>query len=153
MSPEQSGYASTPGAAPIVGNVPAPATASFDYGRDARLVNITEETWGFEDASCSSYKANHDLSELCPALSEGYLMKRAGVRDEDGLVNLHVRILHSTKSSNGLLKEILEMYGRLGTLARIRKIVDPVRSILPWHLAVAKKSYIALKVMKTWEGD
>ena len=86
-----------------------------------------------------------------PRLS-GHLIKRAGVRDEDGLVNIRVDILHPPNASRALLKEVLEMYGSLGCIARIRGIVEPVKSLLPWHMAIAKKSYAALQAMGPEEG-
>lgn len=153
VSPEQTGYPLTPGAAPLAASMPTPNTVSFDNDHDTRLVDVAEETWGFVLGTTSSDSTylKEDASPWCSALLRGHLMKRAGVRDEDGLVNLQVDMLHAHKPSPALLKEILEMYGSLGTLARIRGIVDTVKSVLPWHLAMAKKSLIALQTMRSME--
>lgn len=134
---------------PLATNLPTPAATSFDHDHEARLVDIREETWGLAtDFAPSNTLLDSDKKTTvwCPALLSGQLIKRAGVRDEDGLVNLGVDILHAQQPSHALLKEVLTMYGCLGTLARIRGIVDPVKSVLPWHLATVKKSQVALQV-------
>lgn len=155
VSPEHSGYPSTPGAGPVTANLPTPTATSFDHDHDARLVDVSEETWGvvipvaFVNTPWGPYG---DSAASSPARLSGQLIKRAGVRDEDGLVNIRVDMLHAPNPSKALLKEILEMYGSLGCLARIRGIVDPVKSVLPWHMAIAKKSYAALQAMGTEQG-
>ena len=155
VSPEHSGYPSTPGAGPATGNLPTPTATSFDQDHDARLVDVSEETWGvmmpdaFLDAAWGPCE---DPAAPDPPRISGHLIKRAGVRDEDGLVNIRVDILHAPNASHALLKEVLEMYGNLGSIARMRGIIDPVKSILPWHIAVAKKSYTALQAMGTEKG-
>ena len=133
--------------------MPTPTTVSFDHDHDTRLVDAAEESWGIVHGTTSSdtIHRTEDGTRWCSALLSGHLMKRAGVRDEDGLVNVQVDILHANKPSPTLLKEVLEMYGSLGTLARIRGIVDQVKSVLPWHVAMAKKSLTALEAMRSLE--
>ncbi|KAL8787851.1 MAG: hypothetical protein Q9195_007591 [Heterodermia aff. obscurata] len=155
VSPEYSGYPSTPGAGPVNGNLPTPTATSFDHDRTARLVDVSEETWGVVMAGTianAPWDPDQDSTASSPPRFSGHLMKRAGVRDGDGLVNIRVDILQAANASQALLKEVLEMYGSLGTLARMRGIVDPVKSVLPWHIAIAKKSYAALQTMGTEEG-
>ena len=84
------------------------------------------------------------LSDSCASLASGYLVKRAGPRDENGLIPLGVNLLHGQKPYRGLLKEVLGMYRNLGTLARVRGVVDPMRSVLPLHVAAAKKAWKAV---------
>ena len=156
VSPEHSGYPSTPGAGPVTANLPTPTATSFDHDHDARLVDVSEETWGIvmPGASVGTPWSPYEDSAAAssPPRLSGHLMKRAGVRDEDGLVNNRVDILHAPNPSHALLKEVLEMYGNLGSIARIRGIVDSVKSVLPLHMAMAKKSHAALQAMGTEEG-
>lgn len=90
---------------------------------------------------------------LCPALLSGYLIKRAGARDEDGLLSLAVDIVHASKPSPALMKDVLVIYRSLGTLARSRGVIHSVRGVLPWHLAIAKKSYASVEALMPWTGD
>ena len=45
------------------------------------------------------------------------------------------------------------MYSSLATLARIRGIVDPLKSLLPWHIAAASKAHTALELAMRWMDD
>ena len=137
------------------GNLPTPTASSFEHDHDARLVDVSEETWGFVVPS-AFVNAPHGHGEdsagsSVPRLS-GHLIKRAGVREEDGLVNVRVDILQAPNASHAFLKEVLEMYGNLGSIARMRGIVDGVKSVLPCHMAIAKKSYAALQAIGREEG-
>lgn len=42
------------------------------------------------------------------------------------------------------------MYAGLGTLARIRGITHPVRCVLPWHVAAARKANAGVNGMMRW---
>lgn len=98
--------------------------------------------------------ATPDLeSENASPLCSGYLLKRLGARDEDGLLTCGVNLIYAQRPFEAVLKEVLEMYGRLATLARIRGIVDPVKSILPWHVAAAVKAHTALGATMRWTED
>ena len=156
VSPEQSGYTSTPGAAPVATSLQTPAAASFDHENDARLVDITEETWGVV-TSIPSGNANMTVSEftttVSPALVSGYLVKRAGPRDQDGLLSMTIDVLHAQKANYGLMKDVLIMYRNLGTLARSRGNTDSVRGLLPCHLAIAKRAFSAVQALMPWTDD
>ena len=74
ISYEQPGYPPTPGAVPSAGNLPTPTTVSFDHDSDARLIDITEETWGVVmesplDGPIMDYPTKE--SELCSASLSG----------------------------------------------------------------------------------
>ena len=156
VSPEQSGYASTPGAAPIAASLQTPGVTLYDHDNDARLVDITEEAWGVVTGlplSDPDIVVPGSTPTLCPALVSGYLIKRAGARDEDGLLSLAVDIVHASKPTPVLMKDVLVMYRSLGTLARSRGVIDPVEGVLPWHLAIAKKSYASVQALMPWTGD
>jgi len=73
-------------------------------------------------------------------MGSGYLLKRAGVVDEDGWVMMGVHVLWAEKWGEGLMRELLEWYRGLGTLARVRGVEGRVGSVLPLHVAVARKS-------------
>lgn len=78
------------------------------------------------------------------SMASGYLIKRAGPRDEDGLIPLGVDLVYGQKPYRTVLKEVLGMYRNLGTLARVRRIVDPVKSVLPLHVAASRKAWKVL---------
>ena len=153
VSPDQSGYASTPGAAPVATNLQIPAAASIDHDNEARLVDITEETWGVVTGvpSCTAGAIISDFTTtICAALVSGYLIKRAGPRDQDGLLSMAVDIVHAQKANHGLMKDVLIMYRNLGTLARSRENTDSVRGLLPCHLAIAKRAFTAVQALMPW---
>lgn len=150
FSPTPSGHGSTPSATATAAYPSTPASASFENDADARLVDVTEGTWGL----CTGNTAIPDLeSETSSPLFSGYLFKRMGARDEDGLLTCGVNLLCAQRPCEDLLKEVLIMYGHLATLARIRGIVDPVKSILPWHVAAAVKAHVALGATMRWTED
>ena len=156
VSPEQSGYASTPGAAPVVANLQTPSAPSFDPDNDARLVDITEEIWGVVTGipSCNTSTFISGLTTtFCAALVGGYLVKRAGSRDQDGLLSLAVDIVHAQKANHGLMKDVLIMYRNLGTLARSRENVESVGGLLPCHLAIAKRGFAAVQALMPWTEE
>ena len=99
--------------------------------------------------------------QLAPIIISGYLLKRAGSDDEDGLLPLGVSLISGDLSSskNGamaekknerLLREVLRMYSDLATLARLRGTEDWKLGILPWHVAAARKGRDAVRSSMTW---
>ncbi|KAF6227881.1 hypothetical protein HO133_007609 [Letharia lupina] len=141
-SPDISGLGSTPAGNPAQVGTP-PANAAFgDHDSEARLIDVTDETWGvvmdgtLDDLNTLTYQS--------ASMASGYLVKRAGPRDEDGLIPLGVNLIHGQKPYKAVLKEVLGMYRNLGTLARVRGVVDPVKSVLPLHVAAARKAWKAL---------
>jgi len=140
-SPDISGIGSTPGGGAQASTPPA-NTAFGDHDAEARLVDVTDETWGIVMSHSVS-----DVcipSDFCPALVSGYLLKRCGPREEDGVMRIGVNVIRGQKPHRPLLKAVLGMYRNLGLLARIRGIVDPVKSMDPYHVAVARKAQATL---------
>ena len=125
-----------------------PIDAPGDADTDARLVDLTDQTWG----AILSHRLNNSnsLLDMRPALVSGYLIKRGGVESSDAPIVLEVNIIHSGVVGNprtfheSLLRELLGYYRGLATLARVRGVVDPVRDGRPWHVAAAEKGVKAL---------
>ena len=144
-SPDISGVGTTPGGAAQV-NTPPHIAAFGDHDADTRLIDITDETWGVvvnrvgDDAFLPS--------EFCPALASGYLLKRVGPRDEDGVARTGVNIILGQKPHRPLLKAVLGMYRNLGLLARIRGIADHLKGVEPFHIAAVRKATAAVYAMR-----
>ncbi|KAL1866250.1 hypothetical protein VTK73DRAFT_4839 [Phialemonium thermophilum] len=143
LSPEQSGNPPTPAANSLM-NAPTPGgdTSMTEPEADTTLVDITDTTWG----AVASHRLNNSssLADLRPARQSGYLVKRGGTRAEDPPVAMEVNIIHSDGSAHPrlydlLLREMLTCFRGLGTLARVRGVVDGVRDVRPWHVAAAEK--------------
>jgi len=147
VSPET---ASTP-ARDAAGNAPTPADNTVEPEGDARLIDYTDQSWG----AILAHRLNNSnsLLELNPALISGYLMKRGGTNSDDPPIVMEVNIVHSEVVGNprtfheGLLREILGYYRGLGTLARVRGVVDAVKDVRPWHIAAAEKAVKALYML------
>ncbi|RKF61337.1 hypothetical protein OnM2_043062 [Erysiphe neolycopersici] len=115
---------------------------------NARIIDSTDQTWG----AILSHRLNNSnsLVEINLALISGYLIKRGGKNLEDSPTILEVNIIYGEIFGNprtfheSLLKEILSHYRGLGTLARVRGIVDPIHDIRPWHIAAVEKAANAL---------
>ena len=133
ISPAFSGWPSTPR-----------SIDAFDADPNARLVDKTDETWGVVASPLIENEEN------C-ALISGYLLKRASASDHDGLVLMGVRVTYAENPCESLLHEILTMYRSLGTLARARGVTHPSLSVLPWHVAVARKAREGLNQIMRWE--
>ena len=120
-------------------STPPPNPAFGDHDAEARLFDVTDESWGV--VATRGIRDPCAPSEYCPALASGYLLKRAGPRDEDGVVRVGVNIIHGQKPYRPLLKAVLGMYRNLGLLARLRRIADPVRGLEPLHIARVRKAH------------
>lgn len=140
-SPDQYGNAPTPtsgGNAPISGATPeVPPEAESDFV----LTDIHDESWSV----ILSHRLNSSphLTEYRPALASGYLLRRKGSIDGDGVFATNVNLIyvqHPTSSYEILLKEILGMYHDLAILARARGIQCVQRNTLPWHIASAVRA-------------
>lgn len=149
-SPDISGFGATPGGAAQV-STPPPNTAFTDHDADARLIDMTNETWGvlmnspFETSSLPSTT----YSDSCPALASAYLIKRAGPRDEDGLTRVAIKVLHGQTGHRAVLKEVLGMYAGLALLVRARSMENaeaggPAKGLLPYHVAAARRAHAAV---------
>ncbi|KAJ5387661.1 hypothetical protein N7509_010202 [Penicillium cosmopolitanum] len=137
-SPEQAGNAPTPGAAY---NAPTPTDGSLEPDTDVVLTDMCDESW----TVVLSHRLNnsHHVTELRPALVSGYLLRRKGVVDSDGVFAMTVNLVHTPRPSlthETLLREILGMYRDLATLARVRGIRSVQNNTLPWHIATALRA-------------
>lgn len=118
---------------------------------DARLIDYTDQSWG----AILAHRLNNSnsLLEINPALISGYLLKRGGPNSDDPPIVMEVNIVHSEITGNprffheSVLRDILGNYRGLGTLARVRGVVDRVMDIRPWHIAAAEKAVKALYML------
>lgn len=132
-------------------NAATPVEPHFEPDSDARLIDYTDQSWG----AILAHRLNNSnsLLELSPALISGYLIKSGGTNNEDPPVVMEVNIVYTEASGNprtvheNLLKEILGYYRNLGTLARARGVVDPIKDVRPWHVAAAEKAVKALYML------
>ncbi len=150
-SPDISVLGSTPAGNVAQVGTPPPNAVLSDHDSEARLIDITDETWGIVmDGTLDDLTT---LSERCICLASGFLVKRAGPRDEDGLIPLGVNLVHGQKPYRAALKEVLGMYRNLGTLARVRGVVDPVKSVVPLHVAAARKAWRVVSETMRYEPE
>ena len=132
-------------------NAATPVENPVEPDSDARLIDYTDQSWG----AVLSHRLNNSnsLLELNPALISGYLIKRGGTNSDDPPILMEVNIVHCEVVGNprtfheGLLREVLGYYRGLGTLARVRGVVDPVKDVRPWHVAAAEKAVKALYML------
>ncbi|KAL8730133.1 MAG: hypothetical protein Q9181_004771 [Wetmoreana brouardii] len=137
-----------------------PSASGFtDSDPSARLIDIVSDTW-----SVIAPGPIPDLylpaPHLAPVNASGYLLKRAGTEEEDGLIPLGVNLVSSdiSKTSDGgalirhekFLRDVLSMYSDLATLARLRGTEEWRRGVLPWHVAAARKAGIAVSGCMRW---
>ena len=126
QSPEQTG------AGPTGTSVETPP----ELDPDAVLSDVVDETWSVILSDRGSVEPT--------AFSRGLLLKRSGLDDGDDFVAMGVSLVFAPRSKEVSLKEILGLYRNLGTLARLKGIVDSVQSVVPWHVAAACKAQDAL---------
>ena len=138
LSPEQVVTAATPasGNGPI--NALTPTDHAIDIDPDSSLIDVTDETWGV----VLGHRIHNTTSlvERRPGLASGYLIKRAGRHDEDGMVAISINVLHIDQPYAPQLRDILAVYRGRGTLARLKGLADPVESVIPWHVGAAFKA-------------
>jgi mediator of RNA polymerase II transcription subunit 13 len=138
-SPEQYGTAATPSAAY---NAPTPTDTSPETDSEAILADICDEAW----MVILSHRLNSSphLTEFRPALASGYLLRRKGASDADGVFAMTVNLIYtqrpSSASHEGLLKETMGMYRDLASLARAKGIRSVQGNIMPWHIATALRA-------------
>lgn len=140
-SPEQSGNAATPTSGPAAYSAPTPTDMSLETDSDAVLIDICDESW----LAILSHRLNSSphLTEFRPALSSGYLLRRKGATDADGVFAMAVNLIHSPhppSSHDSVLKDTLSMYRDLGCLARAKGICSVQNNTLPWHIATALRA-------------
>ncbi|KAI6244622.1 Mediator of RNA polymerase II transcription subunit 13 [Erysiphe necator] len=151
QSPTRSSLSVTPGAHALSSssdNTSITVDIHNEPDINARIIDSTDQTWG----AVLSHRLNNSnsLVEINLALISGYLIKPGGSNLDDSPSILEVNIIYGEIIGNprtfheSLLKEILGYYRGLGTLARVRGIVDPIRDIRPWHIAAVEKAAHAL---------
>ena len=129
-----------------------PTTASLpsEFDPSAKLIDVTDDTWSL---TLPSPLTDPLLPlDICRPIASGYLLKRGGPRNEDGIIPAQLDVIHTggSKANEDIVGEILSMYGGLGTLARVRGLVHPVRCGLPWHVAAARKANAGFNAMMRW---
>lgn len=76
-------------------------------------------------------------------MASGYLLRRKGVSDNDGVVAMSVNLIHVQHLHGvyceSLLRDVLRMYRDLATLARAKGLSHVKHNTLPWHIASAVK--------------
>ncbi|KAG7145732.1 Mediator of RNA polymerase II transcription subunit 13 like protein [Verticillium longisporum] len=127
VSPDQIGTPSTPmkdgsqANASTPTGTPGGADVTEPAEGDAILVDVTDQTWG---AVLSHRLSNSTVpGELSTSLISGYLVKRGGTKVEDPPVIMEVNIVHTDgnpRALEALLREMLNYFRGLGTLARAR---------------------------------
>lgn len=137
-SPEQSGNAATPGTAY---NALTPTEPSLEPDSDVVLADVCDESW----AIVLSHRLNISphITDFRPALVSGYLLRRKGTTDGDGVFSMTVNLVYSqrpSQSHEGVLKDILGMYRDLASLARARGMRSVQGNTLPWHIATALRA-------------
>ena len=149
-SPEQMA-AGTPTPSGFAPSAPTPPDPSYDASAetDLTLTDPLDETWSV--VLSHGLNQSESIFEARPALASGYLLKRQGALDSDGLAILEVSVVHAPKAAPSahqeLLREVLVQYRGLVTLARTRGMIDPVHCVWPWHVATAVKGARALSVV------
>ncbi|KAJ5595194.1 Mediator complex subunit Med13 [Penicillium hispanicum] len=137
-SPEQSGNAATPSAAY---NALTPTEPSLEPDSDVVLADVCDESW----AIVLSHRLNISphITDFRPALVSGYLLRRKGTTDGDGVFSMTVNLVYSqrpSQSHEGILKDILGMYRDLASLARARGMRSVQGNTLPGHIATALRA-------------
>lgn len=92
-------------------------------------------------------------SPFAKAVASGFLLKRAGIRDGDGLLPVEVSIVLGKEPYHELLKEVLGLYRDLAALARARGVVDGKRGVLPIHVAAAGKARDVISRTMRYDGE
>jgi mediator of RNA polymerase II transcription subunit 13 len=137
-SPEQYGNAATPNSACPAYSAPTPTDMSLETDSEAVITDICDDSW----LAILSHRLNSSphLTEFRPALSSGYLLRRKGATDNDGVFAISVNLIYSPRppaSHDNVLKDTLSMYRDLGCLARAKGLRSVQNNTLPWHIATA----------------
>jgi mediator of RNA polymerase II transcription subunit 13 len=122
--------------AALTGGTPTSVETPPELDTDAVLSDVADETW-------SVILSDRGQDEPT-AVSRGLLMKRRGIYDTDDVVAMGVSLMFAPKPNQVSLTDVMALYRDLGTLARLKGIVDSVQSVVPWHVAAAFKAQDAL---------
>ncbi|KAL8977008.1 MAG: hypothetical protein Q9177_006722 [Variospora cf. flavescens] len=138
----------------------APLASGFtDPDPSARLIDIVSETWCLLAPFPIPNPSLLTAHLFAPVTMSGYLLKRAGSDDEDGLMALGVNLVSTDAKRDDagvkteqeeILKEVLKVYADLACLARLRRTEDWRTGLLPWHLAAARSAAGAVKGCMRW---
>ncbi|KAL9036046.1 MAG: hypothetical protein Q9180_004525, partial [Flavoplaca navasiana] len=157
------------GTSPNVNNAPSragqnpPATPSAngfsENDPSARLVDIVSQTWALISPN-PILDPCKPRGQCSPVLVSGYLLKRAGTEDRDGLISLGINLVNiitpkvelgDHQAHTNILTEVLQMYSDLATLARLRGLEEWKSGVLPWHVAAARKAKKTVTRCMRWE--
>jgi mediator of RNA polymerase II transcription subunit 13 len=152
------------GSFPLNAATPPELALAFDplHEPDLSIHNPTTTTWSV--VLPFGLNQSHELLPSRPALLSGFLLKRRGLRDEDGLTQLGVHLVYTSAlagpldadegkrkavvaAREELLRDMLGQFGGLVTLAGTRGCIDPVEDVVPWHIATAVKG---ARVLHKW---
>ncbi|KAL8701515.1 MAG: hypothetical protein Q9201_004873 [Fulgogasparrea decipioides] len=161
LTPDHSSPATFQSPTRPLGHQPTiPSASGFtDSDPSARLIDIVSDAWAVI-APGPIPDPCLPMPHLAPVIASGYLLKRAGTEEEDGLIPLGINLISSdiSKTSDGgaiiryekFLRDVLSMYSDLATLARLRGTEEWRRGVLPWHVAAARKARIAVSGCMRW---
>jgi mediator of RNA polymerase II transcription subunit 13, fungi type len=109
---------------------------------DATLIDPRDECWSL----VLPFGLNNSRSPLdsLPALQSGFLLKRYGPHDSDGLVALGVNLVYASSEDTtptkaeqkALLRDVIVRWRGLYTLARTKGLGEE-GVVLPWHVRTA----------------
>lgn len=107
---------------------------------DAVLIDACDESW----AVVLSHRLSNSayLTEYKPALVSGYLLRRKGVNDSQGVSAMSLNLVYTSRPPalhEAVLREALINYRDLATLARAKGTLHVQHNTLPWHIATAVK--------------
>ena len=147
----------------------------------AKLYDVSSDTWSLifppfltdlppSSGQGTTRQVNLSLNHIstCRPLLSGYLLKRTDLSPSasttSSLLATMVHLIHTAGSGGqqrtgfdnleqGLLEDILGMYGALGALARLRRVVSAGEGsgLLPWHVLAAMKARMGLLGMRWGE--
>lgn len=140
-SPDQFGNVPSPASGTTAGMYPStPTDIPLETDSESLLIDICDESWGV----VLSHRLNNSphSTEYRPALVSGYLLRRKGPTDGDGVLAMNVNLIYTQRPPSSydiLLKETLGMYRGLASLARAKGTHHVQRNTLPWHIATAAR--------------
>ncbi|KAH8704950.1 mediator complex subunit 13 C-terminal-domain-containing protein [Talaromyces proteolyticus] len=141
-SPDQFGVG-TPASgnqAAFAAATPTEVSGLIEPDSDTVLIDAQDESW----AVILSHRLSNSafMTEYKPALISGYLLRRRGGIDSQGVATMSVNLVHTPRppgTHEAVLREALASYRDLGTLARAKGTFAVQNNTLPWHIATAVK--------------
>jgi mediator of RNA polymerase II transcription subunit 13, fungi type len=113
---------------------------------DATLLDPTDDCWSL--TLNFGLNNSHSPLEARPALLSGFLLKRRGPMDSDGVVALGVNLIHTSTSAptdagsgkaghKDVLRDIIAEWRGLYNLSKTKGLATPREGVLPWHVRTA----------------